>query len=117
MVPMKTINEIMYKSFCEMYPMEETPHHRAVLGTKSTELCRSRGRGTCPHSDADCRHIHKGTFALKLTGKAPGARTPTSLQRAASKLYPNLIAERHRAAIGPYTGTVSSTYPTGISRS
>jgi hypothetical protein len=41
----------MYKSVCEMSPIEETPHHRAMLVTKSTELCRRRGLGTCPHSD------------------------------------------------------------------
>jgi hypothetical protein len=97
-----------------MYPIEETPHHRAMLVTKSTELCRRHGLGTCPHSDADCRHIHKGkagAFALKLTSKPPGARTPPSPQPTGSKPYPNHIAERHRAAIGPYTGTVSPTNP------
>jgi hypothetical protein len=120
LVLIKATYEVMYKSVCEMSPIEKTPHHRALLVTKSTELCRRHGLGTCPHSDADCRYIHKGksgAFALKLTGKPPGARTPTSPQPTGSKPYPNHISERHRAAIGPYTGTVSSTNPTGISRS
>jgi hypothetical protein len=117
---MEATYEVMYKSVCGMYPIEETPHHRAMLVTKSTELCCRHGLGTCPHSDADCRHIHKGkagAFALKLTGKPPGAQTPPSPQPTVSEPYPNHIAERHRAAIGPYTGTVSPTNPTGISRS
>jgi hypothetical protein len=120
MVLMNATYEVMYKSVCEMYPIEETPHHRAMLVPKSTELCRRRGLGTCPHSDADYRHILKGkagAFALKLTGKTPGARTPPSPQPTGSKPYPNHIAERHRAAIRPYTGTISPTNPTGISRS
>jgi hypothetical protein len=70
MVLMKATYEVMYKSVCEMYPIEETPHHRDMLVTKSTELCSLHGLGTCPHSDADCRHILEGkagAFALKLT--------------------------------------------------
>jgi hypothetical protein len=120
LVLIRATYEVMYKSVCEMYPIEETPYHRALLVTKSTELCRRHGLGTCPHSDADCRHIHKGkagAFVLKLTGKSPGARTPPSTQPTGSKPYPNHIAERLRAVIGPYTGTVSATNPTGISRS
>jgi hypothetical protein len=103
LVLIKATYEVMYKSVCETYPIEETPHHRALLVTKSTELCRRHGLGTSPHSAADCRHIHKGkagAFALKLTGKPPGARTPPSPQPTGSKPYPNHIAERHSAAIG-----------------
>jgi hypothetical protein len=82
-VLMKVTYEVTYKSVCEMCPIEETPHHRAMLVTKSTELCRRHGLGTCPHY-ADCRHIHNskaGAFALKLTGKPPVLRPLLSHNR------------------------------------
>ena len=102
-----------------MNPINDIPKHHAMIVTKSTELCRRHGLGTCPHSDADCRHLHKGkagAMAVKPAASSSPPRPPAG-QTPTKTPYPKYISDRHRAAIGPPTGTVSAFNPNGVSRS
>jgi hypothetical protein len=118
MMLMKATYAITYKSVCDMTAFEDTPHHRALAITKTTELCRKYGLGTCPYADADCRNIHRGKSGsmLKLTDATPPTTPPSTWPSTKQKPYPNHISQRHRAAIGPMMGKVSPTNPMGISR-
>ena len=118
MMLMKATYAMTYKSVCDITAFEDTPHHRALAITKTTELCRKYGLGTCPYADADCRHIHRGKAGsmLKLTDATPLTAPPSTWPSTKQKPYPNHISQRHRAAIGPMMGKVSPTNPMGISR-
>ena len=119
MMLMKATYAMTYKSVCDMTAFDDTPHHHALAITKTTELCRKYGLGTCPYADADCRHIHRGKAGsmLKLTDAKPPTTPPSTRTSNKQKPYPNHISQRHRAAIGPMKGTVSPSNPIGISRS
>ena len=115
MMLMKETYAMTYKSVCNMTAFDDTPHHHALAITKTTELCRKYGLGTCPYADADCRHIHrvKAGSMLKLTDATPPTTSPSTWSfHHTKKPYPNHISQRHRAAM---KGTVSPSNPIGIS--
>jgi hypothetical protein len=117
MILMESTYPMIYKSLCEMNPMDDFPRHHALALRGITELCRRFGLGTCPHSDTDCKYLHRGKAGsmLKLTDTHPPPK-PLVVQSGPPKTtYPFHIAQRHRASLGPMTGTVSKHNPTGIS--
>ena len=57
MMLMKATYAMTQNSVCDMTAFDDAPHHHALAITKSTELCRKYGLGTCFFTDADCRHI------------------------------------------------------------
>jgi hypothetical protein len=51
MMLMKATYAMTYKSVCDMTAFDDTPHHHALAITKTSELCRKYGLGTCPYAD------------------------------------------------------------------
>ena len=89
MMLMKATYAMTYKSVCDMTAFEDIPHHRALAITKTTELCRKYGLGTCPYADADYRHT--ASYTVVKLARCSSSPMPHHLQH---RLQHGLLTNR-----------------------